>query len=718
MMIDQSISPDTDSIKLHLQHITRRWHELDEPCLLEVVHLSADDRAKVVQTSHYTADDSGIELATSDIATFNKNKINSYATVNPVSATNRPPAHKRSSAQHILASFFHFADADDAQAAENIRNFVGPKPTFYVMTGTTPSQRPHVYWEIKEPTRNMDAWSKTQAAIAATLKTDSVIDAPRIMRVAGTINWPKPQKEAKGYQIELTSLHIHDENTRPPVTSENMARAFRNSASKENDGLQIDTGGFDGDRMNVSATIGAIQSGENWNKEVNRLVWRMASLGLSDSEIALLAPSLTLPGYTIHQTQEEMRTMLSYARESGHQPRDQVNNEFREVTDAEKNAISAMPFNPWKPKNLAEIPVPEFVYSDFYARKYTSLTIAAPKVGKSMLGLIEAVDMATGRGILTGVRQPKRTVFYYNAEDDQSVLDNRVAAILTEYGIPQEDISTLEVRSGVEDEDFYMMSGIDGIINEKMFISIEKSIVENGIDVLVFDPLQDLSRSPETNEVFRLLGQRLRRMASSTSAALGLIHHTRKVAPGMTPSIDDARGGSALRGTARFNRVLVSMSEDEAAQAGVDNHHHFLRIGDMESNLAPPSSDINRWFEKVSVIVPADASFGVIKPWSWPDAFSGVTKQDAAKIRHRIDGIGVPPRADVRSASWVGVIIAEELGIDLESKGAKAKVKTLLSGWLKSDVLRMVSERDKRAGRDVNVVISGGNNPLVEGGDA
>ena len=58
------------------------------------------------------------------------------------------------------------------------------------------------------------------------------------------------------------------------------------------------------------------------------------------------------------------------------------------------------------------------------------------------------------------------------------------------------------------------------------------------------------------------------------------------------------------------------------------------------------------------------------------------------------------------------------MGIDIDAKGGKARVKTLLAGWLKSDVLRMVSERDKRAGREVNVVIVGANNPLVEGGDA
>ena len=118
--------------------------------------------------------------------------------------------------------------------------------------------------------------------------------------------------------------------------------------------------------------------------------------------------------------------------------------------------------------------------------------------------------------------------------------------------------------------------------------------------MVIFDPLQDLSRSPETNEIFRAVGQRLRLMATKTQTALSLIHHTRKMQVGQTASIDDARGGSALRGTSRFNRILIGMSEDEGAKAGVENHRYCFRIADAESNLAPPSAAVNQWFEKVS----------------------------------------------------------------------------------------------------------------------
>jgi hypothetical protein len=396
-------------------------------------------------------------------------------------------------------------------------------------------------------------------------------------------------------------------------------------------------------------------------------------------------------------------------------PRDPQVTQFRDMTDEEVEAILPALFRPWVVKDLSAIKPTEFVYSDFYARGYTSLTVAPPKVGKSMLGLAEAVDMATGRGFLTGEGRAPMNVVYYNAEDDENVLDARIAALLTEYGIPQEDIAgRLFPTSGLDKPQFFMVSGQEGVINEPLFVSIEKFIRETGADALIFDPLQDLSRSPETNDVFRLLGQRLRLMASSCNVALGIIHHTRKIAPGMQASIDDARGGSSLRGTARFNRVLSPMTEDEAAKAGIENHRFYFRIADMESNLAPPSTDVNRWFEKVSVLTPNGRKVGAIKPWKWPDAFDGLTRNDAAKVRAEVARMAEPPRADIRSAIWVGVVVADALRMSLGDPAEKARVKSIVQKWIETDVLRLEETHDSRNGRPVKVVVAGQNNPLSE----
>jgi len=369
----------------------------------------------------------------------------------------------------------------------------------------------------------------------------------------------------------------------------------------------------------------------------------------------------------------------------------------------------------WDEVDLASIPRVEYVYNRFYAKGYTSVTAAPPKVGKSLLGLAEAVDIATGRGLLTGSQQAPQRVYYYNAEDDISTIRNRVGAILKHYGISQAEIrGRLALHSGTGDGGFYIISGAEGIINEAQFQAMEEACLASGIDCMILDPLQDLSRSPETNEVMRLLGGRLRRMATRCNLAIGLIHHTRKMQPGVKASIDDMRGGSALRGTARFNRLLVPMTGDEAAKAGLADHRSHFQIGDIEGNLAPPSSDYAKWFEKISVMADNGESVGVVVPWDWPDAFMGLRREDAYAVRAAIGMCEPPARESSQSPEWAGLVVADALGLRTEEDSDKTRLKSLLKEWIKTGVLSVELWRDPRSRRDVKVILPGPNNPMAE----
>jgi hypothetical protein len=393
---------------------------------------------------------------------------------------------------------------------------------------------------------------------------------------------------------------------------------------------------------------------------------------------------------------------------------------FVEMSDTEREAVEAYPFQGWSILDPAAIPYPEFVYGDFYARGYMSVTAAPPKVGKSMLGMAEGVDMASGRGFLTGRPAEPRRVLYFNAEDDQDVINARIVALLQRYGIDQADmVGRLFAHSGVNRPPIHLVSGQVPVLNERLFVSIERFCQEQRIDAVIFDPLQDLHSSPETNEVFRLLGQRLRLMASTCKVAVGMIHHTRKASAGIAPSIDDMRGGSALRGTARFNRLLVPMTDEEAGRAGVPDRHHYFRIGDVESNLAPPSSEVNRWFHKASVTIANGKAFGVVERWEWPDAFDGVSTADARRVRTAFaEAEGDPPRFDIRSPDWAGHLVGRILGIDTadkENKAARARAQSLIATWLKSEVLELGEGTDKAKGKKFKVVIAGPN-ALLDGG--
>lgn len=377
------------------------------------------------------------------------------------------------------------------------------------------------------------------------------------------------------------------------------------------------------------------------------------------------------------------------------------------------------------PLDVASINPTKFVYGRFFARGYTSLTVASPKVGISMLGLAETVDMASG-GQVFGCRFDPLRALYFNAEDSLDTLKARVAAICSHFEINLVDVAeTLAIESGVDWPDLFLMKqqGADVVLNAPAFGHLEERIQAHRFDLVQFDPLQDMSRASESNEAFRALGLRLRPLASDTGIAVGLTHHLRKIAPGVTPSIDDARGGSALRGTCRFNRVLVGMSANEAEKAGVEDYRLFFCIGEIESNLAPPSADVNRWFRKLSVRIVNGESVGVVAPWTWPDSFSGITSEMAALARD--EAARLPPeerRENVKAKAWFGHMVARICDLKdhpddsaADRKRKKSRVKEILRAWVHNGVLEVVSYRDPKGKRDVPYYAPGPNDPRVVG---
>jgi hypothetical protein len=313
------LKPVVEIIAAHLREITRGGDELGEPVLIELVFLSADDQAVVKDVRRYEPTVEGIQAAAEHAAAMNFHRLNAYVTVNPVSATNPPKTGKRASSEHIVAALLHWADGDDAGAVARIQQFVGPKPTFWVNTGRVPHQRPHIYWRLKEQTRDLPAWTGRQKAIAVALGTDpQVVDPPRIMRLAGTINWPKPQKQAKGYVPELVELHVPGD--REPVASEDMARAFATAAPGASRPA-IDLGPQALDRALAAANI---KQGENWHRNVVRIVGSYVSKGLSDEEIHLITDAFTLPGWEVKQTRKEVQKAIDGAKRKGYAPEPNV----------------------------------------------------------------------------------------------------------------------------------------------------------------------------------------------------------------------------------------------------------------------------------------------------------------------------------------------------------------------------------------------------------
>jgi hypothetical protein len=95
-------------------------------------------------------------------------------------------------------------DNPDALIAEHGE---GVKPIFIVQTGTVPKARCQIHWQQSEPITDMAAWTSTQSALAQKFGTDQTIkNSSRVLRLAGSISYPPPLKQMRGYVTELTSL--------------------------------------------------------------------------------------------------------------------------------------------------------------------------------------------------------------------------------------------------------------------------------------------------------------------------------------------------------------------------------------------------------------------------------------------------------------------------------------------------------------------------------
>lgn len=83
-----------------------------------------------------------------------------------------------------LFADFDNSTMDSARRAVSEANL--PEPSLWVNSG----HGVHVYWVLGEPINDLSVWTRYQKALIAVLGSDPVIhDAPRIMRVPGTVNF-------------------------------------------------------------------------------------------------------------------------------------------------------------------------------------------------------------------------------------------------------------------------------------------------------------------------------------------------------------------------------------------------------------------------------------------------------------------------------------------------------------------------------------------------
>lgn len=196
--------------------------------------------------------------------------------VSPVGACN---------AKDVIAAAFNFADCDSEASVEALRRIEPYAHQITVATGISPNLRIHTYWRHDTVCRNLDAWSDIQKCIQETLQSDKVHDAPRIMRLAGTVNYPSDKKKERGYRTEIVQIQLFDE--RDPVEPDTLRRMFPVHAPKaQTSGLNLtQIGRSDADLL---ALLEASKVPGQWHNNMRDAVATLIGRGHTDTQIRLM----------------------------------------------------------------------------------------------------------------------------------------------------------------------------------------------------------------------------------------------------------------------------------------------------------------------------------------------------------------------------------------------------------------------------------------------
>jgi len=364
---------------------------------------------------------------------------------------------------------------------------------------------------------------------------------------------------------------------------------------------------------------------------------------------------------------------------------------------------------PYIYRDPATIPRREFLYGRHYIRKHVSATVAPGAIGKSSLDLTELVAMALGVG-LAGERASDAPLrgWYINGEEDQDEIDRRIAALCQHYDIDGQRLVGRLLINSMRASLAYVEKGAV-ILNGKALAELEQEIKANSIDVIVIDPWVCFQSIPEKDNIsIDALVRRLKDIAERTNSAIEIIHHTRKLAAGQDElTTEDSRGGSSLMYAVRSGRVLNRMTTKIAAELGIDDVQRRLtfRIDNGKQNLSPPEKA--KWARLIGTQIANGDNVQAVAEWKYPDAFEGVTTTLMHRVRHLVTEKSYRADAQAKNEPWIGILLAEQLNLDLSREPDKAKVKQILKKWFKGGVLDKEEKTDANSRKKHTYVIPG-----------
>jgi hypothetical protein len=345
-----------------------------------------------------------------------------------------------------------------------------------------------------------------------------------------------------------------------------------------------------------------------------------------------------------------------------------------------------------------------------YAQGFLSVTGAAGGTGKSSLAIVEELSLAIGHDLFLPDRPAlkcgRKKVWSMSLEDDETEHRRRVLAAMRHYSIEPEQVQGNYVVTYKHDSPIEVgrLDRQFGFTATPQVDEIKATVLDQGIDVINVDPFVNTHQVPENdNGGMNKVADLWRSIAQECGVAIGLTHHIRKT-NGSEVDAESLRGAVSLVAAARLVRVLAPMSREEAKTFSIkdDRRRFYFWVNpSAKANIAPPAS--NRvWYHMASMNLDNATeqwdsdSVGVTESWAVPDSLEGITGNHVEELARKLidasdDYLVEHCRKDVQAKErWIGYLIGQIVGLNPEAENERAKIKRIISEWVRCDVLEDV----------------------------
>jgi hypothetical protein len=517
----------------------------------------------------------------------------------------------RSNIKDFYASSVLWCDLDDPGAAFAAKDlYKNLPPSFVVVTGRSPDLRAQVWWKLMYHETNPDDLKDNLAHVCAALNGDrSVVDPARVMRLAGSVAWPKKE----GRVPELTEIK-KPENPTVMVMPERFKSYFPDVATPLL--TQATSGGVDSKARNpftgnleIQKLLEATRQQGQWHVNMRDAVAAMIGQRWPDSAIRLaVAPYLRDNSLKI----DMITPLINSGRSKFGKPNPEIKDDFDPVTGEIKPPEATFKAIDIADIDLDNIPPRAWLFGDIVARKYVTMIAASPGAGKSVFTMQAALCAVKGKSFGPyAPHEPSIRAWVYNNEEGEEELRRRVAAMLIHEGIDKADIKgRFFMNSGESHSICIARKNIDGgVIHTPDYEQLKAQILANKIDLLVVDPFAETHDLNEnSNDEIKTVAGMYRRLAIECNCAVLLVHHTRKGSNSgdksseQNSNADSARGGGAQIGVVRRMFTLAKMDSATAASLNVGEEHRYwyVRFDDAKTNITAPTQS-TQWFKFKSV---------------------------------------------------------------------------------------------------------------------